>query len=64
MTRLTDLRCDGVRRTGSMPGLPCRYLLCRVAPDIIGVVETKCPRCNTVRMWQFTGMLVGRGVST
>ena len=56
--RLVDLRCDGTRNTGPQKGLGCRYLLCRVDPDLYGLVETKCPRCNQVRQWVFTGMLV------
>ena len=56
--RLIDVRCDGTRKTGPQRGLVCRYLLCRVSPDVFGLVETKCPRCNKVRAWTFTGALV------
>ena len=56
--RLVDVRCDGFRKTGPQKGLICRYLLCRVEPDIYGTVETKCPRCNKLRMWAFVGTLV------
>ena len=56
--RLIDVRCDGTRKTGPQRGLRCSYLLCRVAPDVFGLVETKCPRCNRLREWSFTGALV------
>lgn len=59
MPRLSDLRCDGVRRTGTGAGqLRCGYLLCRVDPSTLGAVETKCPRCNTIRLWALTGALM------
>ena len=56
--RLVDVRCDGTRKTGPQRGLVCRYLLCRVSPDSWGLTETKCPRCNKVRSWEFVGALV------
>ena len=56
--RLIDVRCDGFRKTGPQKGLICRYLLCRVEPDLFVVGETKCSRCHTLRIWSFTGMLV------
>ena len=58
MIALIDLRCDGVRKTGPQRGLPCRYLLCRVS-SVDGRVETKCPRCNKMRVWAFNPALVG-----
>ena len=51
--RLLDVRCDGTRKTGPQRGLVCRYLLCRVDDALSGGVETKCPRCNKVRLWSF-----------
>ena len=55
---LRDVRCDGTRKTGPQRGLVCRYLLCRIDPDLFGAVETKCPRCNKVRLWDFSGVLM------
>jgi len=52
MIDLRDLRCDGTRRAGPSAGQRCNYLLCRVAIRD-GVIETKCPRCNKTRAWQF-----------
>lgn len=31
--------------------MTCNYLLHRIDPDTRGAVETKCPRCNAVRIW-------------
>lgn len=52
-----DLRCDGVRRGGRDRGGVCNYLLLRYRVGVDGMIETKCPRCNRLRTWQFT--LVG-----
>ncbi len=46
-----DVRCDGLARTGPRKGQTCNYLLHRIDPDTVGVVETKCPRCNAMRVW-------------
>lgn len=51
--RLRDLRCDGTRQTGPHAGITCRYLLCRIDPNLTGAIETKCPRCNQLRLWTF-----------
>ena len=56
---LHDLRCDGTRLTGPKAGIPCNYLLFRMALDLSGRLETKCPRCNRVRMWSFANQFVG-----
>lgn len=56
---MIDLRCDGVRKNGPKRGLSCAYLLFRYSPAVSGPVETKCPRCNQIRLWNFSGLLVG-----
>lgn len=53
-----DVRCDGTRTKGPKKGVMCRDLLVRVSSDTVGEFETKCGRCNRLRVWVFTGMLV------
>ncbi len=48
---MIDMRCDGKRRRGTHLGPLCNYLLFRLDPETRGMVETKCPRCNTLRTW-------------
>ena len=57
--RLLDIRCDGTRLTGPKAGIRCGYLLFRIVPGIAGGVESKCPRCNKVRLWEWSNVLVG-----
>jgi len=56
---LIDLRCDGTRKTGPHRGMRCDYLLFRYFPGLDGRVETKCPRCNHVAVWEFAAVQVG-----
>ena len=57
--RLLDIRCDGTRLTGPKKGARCSYLLFRIQPGLDGGVESKCPRCNKVRLWVWSDQLVG-----
>lgn len=41
-----DVRCQGQRRAGGL----CNQLLQRVGLTTVGVWETKCPRCATIRV--------------
>jgi phage FluMu protein Com len=50
---MREVRCDGIARSGPRRGTFCHYLLCRVSEIMDGQVETKCPRCNALRMWTF-----------
>ena len=60
MIHFIDVRCDGLAMKGPRKGMSCNYLLHRVNPDTIrGEVETKCPRCNAVRMWTWAPILAG-----
>ena len=53
MIHFIDVRCDGLPTGGPRrrAGMSCNYLLCRIDPDTQGTIETKCPRCNAVRVW-------------
>jgi hypothetical protein len=51
--RLLDVRCDGTRQSGPQRGMVCNYLLLRRFPTLDGSIETKCPRCNKVRLWSY-----------
>jgi len=61
---LIDLRCPQIRVSGPKKGAPCRYLLCRITPDLRGVVETRCHRCNHVRQWAMGGARLDTAVTT
>jgi len=41
-----DVRCQGNRRAGGL----CNQLLYRIGYSTVGVFETKCPRCKTIRV--------------
>ncbi len=56
--RFLDVRCNGTRKTGPQRGIACEYLLCRRHPDLSGSIETKCPRCNEVTIWNYSGALL------
>ena len=53
-----DIRCLGTRRNG----LPCNQLLQRVKVHTVGVWETKCPRCKTIRIVRVDGQHTDRKV--
>lgn len=63
MIHFIDVRCDGISTGGPrrQAGLSCNYLLCRVDENMQGTIETKCVRCNAVRMWSYplAPLLVG-----
>ena len=50
---LTDVRCDGITRSGTGRGSPCAQLLLRMGPDSVSEFETKCHKCGAVRWWTF-----------
>ena len=52
---LLDVRCPVIRTSGPKKGVPCGYLLCRISPDLRGIVETRCHRCNHLRQWALGG---------
>ena len=58
MGKLIDMRCDGTPRRGTRKGGHCNYLLLRLDPETQGRLETKCPSCNTVRLWLLSGVSV------
>jgi len=53
MIHFIDVRCDGLAMKGPRKGMSCNYLLHRIDPDTRGAIETKCPRCNAVRIWSW-----------
>ena len=57
--RFVDVRCDGIARGGPRKGQTCNTLLHRISPDLVGYEETKCPRCNALRVWSYGAYLVG-----
>jgi len=55
---MRDLRCDGFRRTGVTAGQRCGLLLLRYDDATSGLLEIRCPRCYTTRLWPLR-VLVG-----